>query len=376
MTRPIKLSFGNEIGETTVSNIFIDEYMADANGAYVKVYLYLLRCLGDSSVSVSVAAISEKLDETEKDIIKALRYWEKQKLLHILWDAEGQISSITLDPLTGSSSSRRPDNIITLSVADSREEAPAPVKTDIPRIRPVKETAPEITPKPDYTTRQIAKFKQHDDFNELIDFIEERLGCTMKLADLQTPAFLYEQLEMPAPLIRYLYEYCIFKGKTAPAYIEKVAMSWHDKNIDTVDRAKAEVFSRSKDCAAIKEAFGISRSFGAIELDMINRWKFTYNMSTEMIREACNRTLLNTGSPDFKYADGILSGWYKRGVTDMNGIAAADAEHAAKAQKSGRTGTARGTSDTSSSNKFNQFPQRSYSDRDYEDLERRKLGKL
>ena len=123
MTRPIKLSFGNEIGETTVSNIFIDEYMADANGAYVKVYLYLLRCLGDSSVSVSVAAISEKLDETEKDIIKALRYWEKQKLLHILWDAEGQISSITLDPLTGSSS-RRPDNIITLSVADSCEEYP------------------------------------------------------------------------------------------------------------------------------------------------------------------------------------------------------------------------------------------------------------
>ena len=95
-----------------------------------------------------------------------------------------------------------------------------------------------------------------------------------------------------------------------------------------------------------------------------------------MIREACNRTLLNTGSPDFKYADGILSGWFKKGIADMNGIAAADAEHAAKAQKSGRTGTARGTSDTSSSNKFNQFPQRSYSDRDYEDLERRKLGKL
>ena len=69
MTRPIKLSFGNEIGETTISNIFIDEYMADANGAYVKVYLYLLRCLGDPSVDVSVAAVSEKLDETEKDII-------------------------------------------------------------------------------------------------------------------------------------------------------------------------------------------------------------------------------------------------------------------------------------------------------------------
>ena len=374
MTRPIKLSFGNEIGETTVSNIFIDEYMADANGAYVKVYLYLLRCLGDPSVDVSVAAVSEKLDETEKDIIKALRYWEKQKLLHILWDAEGQISSITLDPLTGNS--RRPDNIITLSAAEPHIETPAPAVTDIPRIRPVKETPAEVTPKPDYTTRQIAKFKQHDDFNELIDFIEERLGCTMKLSDLQTPAFLYEQLEMSAPLIRYLYEFCIYKGKTAPAYIEKVAMSWHDKNIDTVERAKSEVFSRSKDCSAIREAFGISRAFGAIELDMINRWKLTYGMTTDMIREACNRTLLSTGSPDFKYADSILAGWHKKGITDMTGVAAADAEHAAKAQKSGRTASPRSGSDTSSNNKFNQFPQRTYSDRDYEELERRKLGKL
>lgn len=30
---------------TCVSNTFIDEYMADANGEFVKIYLYLLRCI-------------------------------------------------------------------------------------------------------------------------------------------------------------------------------------------------------------------------------------------------------------------------------------------------------------------------------------------
>ena len=30
---------------TSVSNIFIDEYMSDANGEFVKIYLYLLRFL-------------------------------------------------------------------------------------------------------------------------------------------------------------------------------------------------------------------------------------------------------------------------------------------------------------------------------------------
>ena len=372
MTRSIKLSYASEIGETSVSNIFIDEYMADANGAYVKVYIYLLRCLGDSSVPVSVAAISEKLDETEKDIIKALRYWEKQKLLHILWDADEQISSITLDPLTGGGT-RRHDNIITLSAAETRSETPASVETPIQRIRPVKEPPVETVTKPDYSSRQIGNIRQNDDFNELIDFIEERLGCTMKLSDLQTPAFLYEQLEMSAPLIRYLYEFCIFKGKTAPSYIEKVAMSWHDKNIDTVDRAKAEVFSRSKDCSVIKEAFGIGRAFGAIELDFINKWKFTYRMSTEMIREACNRTLLTTGKPDFKYADGILSGWFRKNISDLDGVAAEDAEHAAKAQNSPR---AKAGTPEKSANKFNQFPQRTYTESDYTELEKKKLRKL
>ena len=55
MTKAIKLSFGSEAITTAISNIFIDEYMAEAHGSYVKVYIYLLRCLGDSSMSFSVA---------------------------------------------------------------------------------------------------------------------------------------------------------------------------------------------------------------------------------------------------------------------------------------------------------------------------------
>ena len=123
----------------------------------------------------------------------------------------------------------------------------------------------------------------------------------------------------------------------------------------------------------IKEAFGIGRAFGAIELDFINKWKFTYRMSTEMIREACNRTLLTTGKPDFKYADGILSGWFRKNISDLDGVAAEDAEHAAKAQNSPR---AKAGTPEKSANKFNQFPQRTYTESDYTELEKKKLRKL
>ena len=365
MTRPITLSFGSDSGETAVSNIFIDEYMTEANGAYVKVYIYLLRCLGDSSMSISVASISEKLDETEKDIIKALRYWEKQKLLHITWDAEGQINSITLNPLN--TETHKPARIISLSVSEP-EAAELPVAE-----QPVEEAAMQIT-KPSYSARQIAKFKQHDDFNELIDYIEEHLGCTMKPSDLQTPAFLYEQLGMSADLIRFLYDYCLYSGKTAPAYIEKVAISWHEKGVDSIDRARVQVFSRSKECSAIKSAFGITRSFGSIEYEFIDRWRFTYNMSVDMIVEACSRTLLNLGRPDFKYTDSTLKHWHEHGITDAEGIAADDSSHAERVRKTKASGSQ--MRNQTSSNKFNQFSQRSYEASDYDDLESRKIGKL
>ena len=230
--------------------------------------------------------------------------------------------------------------------------------------------------KPDYSARQIAKFRQHDDFNHLIDFIEERLGCTMKITDLQLPAFLYEQLEMPADLIRFLYDYCISKGKNAPSYIEKVAIAWHEKDIDSVEEARSEVFSRSKECKAIKAAFGITRPLGAIEYEYIDRWRFNYGMSEEMITEACNRALLNTTSPDFKYADKILEGWFKKGITDSTGIAAEDAAHAERARKSAKTQSPVRVKDAGRTNKFNDFEQRNYTTKDYEDLELRKMGKL
>ena len=59
---------------TAVADEFIDQYMAAANGEYVKVYLYLLR---HQSEPVSVDAIADALNHTESDVRRALAYWEK-----------------------------------------------------------------------------------------------------------------------------------------------------------------------------------------------------------------------------------------------------------------------------------------------------------
>ena len=60
---------------TVLSNLFIDEYMKDANDAQLKVYLYLARML-QAHAPVSISEIADRFNHTEKDVMRALRYWE------------------------------------------------------------------------------------------------------------------------------------------------------------------------------------------------------------------------------------------------------------------------------------------------------------
>ena len=63
-----------QIEATMVANEFIDRYMADANGEYVKVYLYLLR---HASEKLDVGTIADALNHTEADVKRAVLYWQK-----------------------------------------------------------------------------------------------------------------------------------------------------------------------------------------------------------------------------------------------------------------------------------------------------------
>ena len=68
-------------GVTPVADAFIDNYMAAANGEYVKVFLYLLR---HAQEELTIPKIADALNHTESDVKRALSYWEDAGLL--LWE--------------------------------------------------------------------------------------------------------------------------------------------------------------------------------------------------------------------------------------------------------------------------------------------------
>ena len=101
MSAVLTLSQGAKMEFTVISNIFIDRYMPQANGSYVKVYLYLLRLVGDPSYNGTLSSVADRLEETEKDIERALKYWEKLGLLRLTRNQTQDITDIAFLPLEG-----------------------------------------------------------------------------------------------------------------------------------------------------------------------------------------------------------------------------------------------------------------------------------
>ena len=72
-----------QMNMTMLPNSFVDHYMANANGEFVKVYLFLLRHVEDAASSLSISMIADYLNNTENDVLRAFRYWESVGLLRL-----------------------------------------------------------------------------------------------------------------------------------------------------------------------------------------------------------------------------------------------------------------------------------------------------
>lgn len=358
---------------TTVSNFFIDRYMPAANGTFVKVYLFLLRHLSEDS-ELSISKIADDLDETEKDINRALNYWEQQQLIALFRDDTNQITDISILDMKERSSAGVRGN-------EPNEVTAAPIITDTTvkeseHIHKAASHEKKELHKPNYSDAQISVLTDIDEVKWMMSALEQYLERLLKPGDVQLVLYLYESLGFSAELILYLYEYCVSKNKKSASYVETVALSWAEEGIDSIEKAEAANQTYNSSYQTVNKAFGLNRAPGNIEKQFILRWYQTYGFDSAIIEEACSRTILTTGKPDFKYADKILENWHKKNVKQFSDIKKIDDEHQKRSQNAGKnTTSAQSTGGTPTSNKFNAFPQRQYTKDYYESMEKRLLNK-
>lgn len=326
---------------TSVSNVFIDEYMSGANGEFVKIYLYLLRQLNSLDSEFSLSEIADKFEHTEKDVKRALCYWERMQLLHLDYDTNENLVGIRLLDALSKTGQAPANPAETKAVPTQSKEAPA---------------------KKSYSADDIRQFMEQEPVTELVFIAEQYLGRTLTITDLNTLFYFYDELKLSVELIEYLIEYCVSNRHTSIRYIEKVAIAWSQNGYQTVEQAKQANGQYNQLYSAVMKAMGISgRSLVNGETAYIDKWKHDFGFSIELIEKACEKTMQAIHEPSFEYADRILNNWKSNNITSLEEVAKADTEH----QK--RKKTVAAAPKTTSKNKFNNFDQRSY---DYDQLEK------
>lgn len=368
----ITLNSQKAIDVTTISNIFIDYYMPAASGSYVKVYIYLLRCLTGNVKNFSISFLADHLDDSEKDIIRALKYWQKVNLLELATSETGEILSITLkEP------SALPKNIAAPTVAAAAvTDTITPVKAVSTSEKNTKTPSEDMPSRPEYSNVQIEALKQDEDIQKMMDIVEKYCKRPLKSDDIQFTLYLYESLGFSKELIWHLYEYCIGKHNTHISYMEAIALNWKEAGIQTPDEADAYSIKFNSTYTAVMKAFGLNRYPAEVERHFIDHWIKDFHFEAPIILEACNRSILNTQKGDFKYADKILESWFNSGVKRVADIKTQDIRYNASKKVRSTQNSSTTRTDTVQkplNHQFNAFPQRNYTAEDYRKIEKQLL---
>lgn len=317
---------------TPVSNVFIEKYMPKARGEFVKVYLLMLKYNIASEPGVNSSVLATTLNLLESDIMNALNYWND----------EGVIKLVPIDKMSNFS-------IEFLSLED---EDPNVNKDNI----------------------NILEALNNSETTDMLKDIEKILARPLSSKEMEIYLGWQREFNFPSELILILIEYCSSKGKNNFRYIEKVAESWNDMNIKTVDEAQIHIKQNEDKWTKIRRILSYlgmkSSEVMKPQEEMLEKWIFTYKFNMQLIEKACDICFERLNRADFKYIDGILGKWHQNNIKTIEDIALKDKN------KSNSKQFKTNYNNNTNSNKpkairFNDFTQREY---DYDSLEKKLLG--
>ena len=360
---------------TVISNAFIEHFMLDANGSYVKVYLYLSKCIQSGGIDISIPFLADKTDSTERDIIRALQHWEKKGLIKITLDnVTEQISSIQM---------LNPDDVYQASksasyIDDTAEDIAS--TSQIPFSS--KEKKSDSVNSVSVSAEQRKELAANQDFQFALQAIQSFLERPFKSNEIELISYLYGTLHFSSELLIHLYDYCISLGKSNSNYIQAVALSWHEQGVKSPEDAKKVTTDYNTAYTAISKAFGLGRPLAIIEKQFVERWQKEWMIDLSVIIEACNRTMLKIQKADFKYTEGILDNWHKSGIKTLLDVEKADeiyAKHKSEKSNNSHKNYRYNANNSGGSyikkNQFNTFQQRDTSHAEISELEKKLLNR-
>lgn len=319
-TKATRFSFesGNDnLGITPVENAFINLYMPQAHGDYVKVYLYGLKlCFGQSAIPVDDSSLSQELHMTEGDVRKAWAYWQEQGILSVTYGADGQadVQFFNIPALILNGPKPRP----------AKKQA---VKGAVPKGQ---------LSMADWPADPAPKNPDEARIADMYAKVQAMLGSEpLSRSGTMTLSTYVKDYHFDPEAVVVLAEYTltIIAGKDTPFsqkqmfhYMDAVADNWHRAGVITfedAERVKRESSDRQKRYYDVLKYLGIHRGPMQWEKKMIDKWFDDYGNGIELVQAAMDRT----NTPNLKYIDGILKRWHEQQITTLEAVEAEAAAH-------------------------------------------------
>lgn len=302
--------------------IVADNFLKLASGDHIKVLLYLLRYSGRNVANEEICA---NTGVNSHEIEEALLFWQQANVL------------------TAESGIQPAANIMTPPV-QIHHNASAPIpKPEVQEIKPTAEIAPQ-TPKRELLkpSEISAVLKDAPDISELFKVAEQILGNINNTMQ-NSLIWMYTYLGLKTEVIITLIAYCKEIEKANSGYIEKIAASWAEKEITTLEIAQEEVerlYSSRTFTAEIMRIFDMKRRPTTKQQEIVDKWDAEkYNIG--LIKCAYERTIERIDKLSFEYINKILETWRENGYSTADEVKAAESEYR-KNKKSGEKSSSDG----------------------------------
>ncbi len=253
------------LGATAVSNMFLLEYMPQAPGEYVKVYLYALLLCRYPDLSADIEAMADALHLDTDTVHNAFKYWKREGLIEQLSDHP---PAFALLPLTLNGSPSESDAVI-------------------------------------YENRS---------YNMRLQALMP--GLVLEAHELRMAADWLDVMKLTPEAVYLMVSREVDKrgGKLPTArtmfrYLDKTAREWAQAGVS--DEASAQEYLQRSGvygslASQVLRRFGQSRKPSEDELALVKKWLDEWELDAETVLAACAETVKGT-NPSFGYLDGIFS---------------------------------------------------------------------
>ena len=276
-----------------VPSSVVDKYIKLADGASLKLLLYLLRHGGEQFTEEQLRdALNIKRGGELED---AAMFWFQRGIIRM---DDGELT-----PTDDSVQERLPE-----------AGEPEPEKMQTSSLRKVAVNNGSAI----YTAGDIAQRIKTDGAIEfLFKEVQQLYGRPLKNPESRVVLQLTDFYGLPAEVAIMLMKYCFRIGKTSQNYILTAAQDWVNENIRTVDEADQYLQKLEKRYSVeehLRQAMDMKTTFSPNQLNFIKTWTEEWGFGEDMIILAYQITLDNKGSLNFNYTNKILENWKNAGV--------------------------------------------------------------